>query len=368
MVRIFDLQYSEEFKRRFREGCETIWQDGHLTQHRFVREFEAGFARWLGVSQAVAVCNGTAALEVAIRALNLSGRILVPTNTFIASALAVLRAGCKPLIVDTDDWGQLSLSQIETVADRHSDLVAVMIVPIGGLLPRDTEGILRYCAQKNLRLIEDAAHGHGSKWRGRPVGTLGDAAGFSFHQTKIMTTGEGGMVTARGIDTLERATRLRMHGRSSSHPLLHDDMGYNFKMSEFCGLLGCLELERAEERMARRRWIHEVYHRELAGVQGLQVLSASEGSEAGYYKQIMISEQPRERILRAFEDAEISMTNGVYYHPLHRQPVLRDWISEDRRYHKADAFADKHFCPPCYPELTESSIGNIVDTLKRVHQ
>ncbi len=367
MVRIFDLQYTEEFAADFTHGCAQIWRDGYLTNHRFVSEFERDFARSISAQTAVAVTNGSAALEIALRALELSGSVILPTNTFVATAQAVLRAGLTPLVVDTDDEGQLSLESVKAALAECDNASAVIVVSLGGLVPRGMGDLLGLCESKGIKLIEDAAHGHGSSWHGRAIGTLGDASAFSFHQTKTMTTGEGGMVIAKNQAVIERAKRLRCHGHSAADSRIYDSMGFNYKMSEFCGLLGVLELKRSVERILRRREIHAQYLNELKGVEGLNVLSAAPGTESGYYKQIMISEIPRQKIEDAFKVKGIQMTNGVYYFPLHRQPVMANHIDPAKKFVNSDYFADHHFCPPCYPEMTDDQVALICATLRKAH-
>jgi dTDP-4-amino-4,6-dideoxygalactose transaminase len=236
------------------------------------RAFEAEFAEWAGTRNAVALMNGTVALDVALRALGI-GRgddVVVTPRTFIASASCVVNAGATPLFADIGrDDGNISAETIQPILTERTR--AIIVVHLGGY-PADMDPIMDLARSRGIKVIEDCAQAHGARYKGRSVGSIGDIGVWSFCQDKIMTTGgEGGMVTTNDDDWSKAIWSFKDHGKSwdavyeRKHPpgfrWLHESFGTNWRMLEVQAVIGRIQLRRmdqwSEARNANARHIHE---------------------------------------------------------------------------------------------------------------
>src|SRR5580693_8302086 len=173
---------------------------GSLTLGPYTRQFEAAFAAAHGAQHAAATASGTAALDIALRVAGVQGReVIVPANTFFATAAAVAAAGATPVFADIDP-ATFALSPQTVTAALTPDTAAVVLVHIGGLISPDAAALRQLCVERGIALVEDAAHAHGSTYLGQPAGSFGIAAGFSFFPTKVVTSGEGGMILTGAAD------------------------------------------------------------------------------------------------------------------------------------------------------------------------
>ncbi|MGQ7791821.1 DegT/DnrJ/EryC1/StrS family aminotransferase [Faunimonas sp. B44] len=222
------------------------------------RRFEARFAKWAGTTHAVALANGTLALDVALKALGIGAgdEVIVAPRTFLASASTVVTAGAVPVFADVErDSQNISARTIEPVLTERTK--AIICVHLGGM-PCDMDPIMELAAKRGLKVVEDCAQAHGARYKGRPVGSIGDIGAWSFCQDKIMTTGgEGGMATTSDADLWARMWSYKDHGKSweavyeRRHPpgprLVHDSFGTNWRMLEMQAAIGLVQLDRMEE-------------------------------------------------------------------------------------------------------------------------
>ncbi len=360
-VRIFDLSFDEEFRKKFHQGVEQIFDEAFLTDHTFVKKFEQDFSKTFKSTYSLAVSHGTAAIELALRALSVRGKkVILPTNTFIATAVAVLNAGGIPCFLDIElDYFGLHPKELEN--HLGSDVAAVIVVHIGGHVSTHFEKIKKICDSYSIPIVEDAAHAHGALYQGKYAGTLGTFGAFSHFMTKIMTTGEGGTVTCQQPELFDLAFSIRRFGHDPQHSIHHVREGANFKMSEFQGLMGVLELERIKARIEQRRQLALRYQANLAGSAWLCVKDNHE-SVGSYYKQIVISPIARSTVQKKMLEKGIALTGGVFFLPLHRQQSLNSFFFH-RTFSNADHFADSHICPPCYPELKVADVDRVCECL-----
>jgi len=187
------IHFSEEDRKRVLKQVDGILESGQLTLGKYTREFEEEFAKYVGVKYAVAVNSGTSALEIPLRALDVQGfSVIVLTNTFFATPASVIHAGGKVIFADMTE--NLCLDPDSVKKKIQKDTKGIILVHIGGVVPPQIKEIQEICHEHNLFLIEDAAHAHDSTLNGRQAGTFVDAAAFSFYPTKVMTSGEGGMI------------------------------------------------------------------------------------------------------------------------------------------------------------------------------
>ena len=228
------------------------------------REFEQAFAEWTGAKHALAVANGTLALELAMHGLGIGAgdEVVIPPRTFMATASSVVAVGATPIFADVDLNSQ-ALSA-ETIAPMITNKTkAIIVVHLGGM-PADMDGIMALAAQHNLYVIEDCAQAHGAKYKDRSVGTIGHIGAWSFCQDKIMTTGgEGGMVTTNDQALWKKMWAYKDHGKSydavynKKHPpgfrWLHETFGSNYRMTELQAAIGLIQLQRMTAWTAKRQ-------------------------------------------------------------------------------------------------------------------
>jgi len=367
-IPIYKLEFEEEYIIEYKARCEEILKSGRpLSESFYVREFEQKFARMIGAKYAVATTSGTAALDLAIRALGIKGKIAIPSNTFFATALAALNNGCDIALVDCErETFSISPEHLYNVI-KTNDISAVIVVHIGGIISRYIEDIIDICKKSDIVIIEDAAHAHFSR-RGRfKAGTIGEIGCFSFFPTKVMTTGEGGIVVTNNVDLYNKIRSLKNLGRDiDNEKYCINRNGVNYKISEFTAVLGLLELSRVKKRIEKRNILVKRYIDNLCGT-GYTPVTQDNGY-CSYYKFITLVPNEREIIREQCEKNGISLTGEVYRIPLHRQPAFKNEAKASGRLHETDYVADNHICPPLYPELTLEEVDYICDVLKQAEK
>jgi dTDP-4-amino-4,6-dideoxygalactose transaminase len=291
------------------------WSDGEMT-----RRFEAAWGVW-NQTPALALSGWAGGALAALDYAGVAGgKVLCPSNTFMATPNAILRAGADVVFVDCnrDDFC-MSFADFEAKAERHRPRAAVL-VHIGGHLAFESERIARYCRDHGIFLLEDCAHAHGAVWDGRRPGTFGDAGVYSFYATKTVSTGEGGVLVSADADLLAHARAFRDYGKPD-----HAVAGLNFRMSEFTAALALVQTERMEEIVA---WKNDVA-REHLDPHHPRRMALPEGMVSGLYKYIV------------FEEIERS-TGKVYAEPCHRLMGTSDDLPN------TDWVAENHWCVPLY--------------------
>ncbi len=236
---------------------------------KFVNRFEEMFASFCGTNNAIATSNGTAALHLALLALGIGqgDEVIIPTLTFIATANAVAYTGAKPVFVDSEmETWNIDPALIENAITAKTK--AIIPVHLYGH-PANMGPLLRIAKKHGLAVLEDAAEAHGSAYKGKPVGSMGDIGTFSFYGNKIITTGEGGMVVTNRPDLADKIKLLRDHGMSSKHRYWHTVLGYNYRMTNLQAAIGVAQMEKVELILSKKRNIFQAYSGALKDVAGL---------------------------------------------------------------------------------------------------
>src|SRR2546430_2327951 len=270
-----------ELLRNYRD----ILESGRLTLGPYTQEFELAWSKWLGRRYSVAVNSGTSALEIILRCLNVAGRtVLIPTNTFFATPAAALHAGAKVRFVDVVK--HLMVDEVAVERALNSDIAALIVVHIGGYVHPEIRRLADMCSERGVPLVEDAAHAHGSSLGSNLAGTFSAASAFSFFPTKLMTTGEGGIIATddEGID--QKARTLRDQGKARENANFHVELGYNWRMSELNAALGISQLRRLDGFIEHRRRAAERYLTGLRGVNGVIPMPGIAGLHPNYYKYV----------------------------------------------------------------------------------
>ncbi len=235
------------------------------SEGKFVKEFEKKFSQYNSRKFGVAVSSGTAALEVAIKSLNLkkNSEVIIPSFSIIATALCVVKCGLKPILVDCSlsTWNMDPEKVLKKISKKTS---AIIITHIYGL-PVDLQKIMNVAKKKNIKIIEDAAEVIGLKYKNRMCGSFGDISTFSFYANKHITTGEGGMIVTNKKDIYEKCKSLRNLSFSKSYfdRYNHDDIGWNYRMTNMQAALGCGQLKSINKIIKRKREIGNLYYKNL---------------------------------------------------------------------------------------------------------
>ena len=287
----------------------------------YVERLEKEVADRMGIAHAVAVSNGTTALELALRALNLESgaEVIVPGFTFVAAANMVLSLGLTPLYADVepDTW---LLDPAEILRLSTARTKAVIPVHLYGNVA-DMDAIVAAASERGLEVVEDAAEAALSRHRGRCAGTIGRVGTFSFQATKTITTGEGGMVATADDALAVRCRTLRDHGMRKDKRYWHDVVGYNFRLTNLQAAIGCGQLQSLDRIMAERRAIHDGYKARLSGVTGIKLQHFDERVEPVVWVTVVQLDDPddldavrarRDRIMAGMAGDGIETRPGFY--------------------------------------------------------
>jgi perosamine synthetase len=352
-------------KRYLAECIDSGWIS---SEGPFVERFEREFAARVGRRHAVAVCNGSMALDAAVAALGLGpgDEVILPSFTIVSCASAIVRAGATPVVVDSDPetWNMRPDQVAARIGPRTR---AIMVVHLYGL-PCDMAPLLELAARHGLKLIEDAAEMHGQTWRGRPCGSFGDISTFSFYPNKHVTTGEGGMLVMDDDALAERCRRLRNLAFAPPRRFVHEELGWNLRMSNLQAALGCAQLERLDAFVERKRAMGARYTALLQGTPGLQLpLARNADAESVYwvYGLVLADAVPFD----ADEAMRRLAARGVgcrpFFWPMHEQPVFRRMgLFAGERLPVAERLGRRGFYVPSGLALTEAQIDTVAATVK----
>ncbi len=337
---------------------------GQLAQGSNVAEFERSFADFVGARHAVAVNSGGAALEILFRSQGVVGKeVVVPVNTFLATASAVWLAGGVPVLADIDP-GTMSPALEHIQACVTSRTVGVVLVHIGGVITPEIQRIANWCRESGLWLIEDCAHAHGSRLEGLHAGNFGIAGAFSFFATKVMTSGEGGMIVTNDATLAGLARVMRDYGKPDPWTSYHVSMGANWRMNELEAAVGVVQLKRLNEFLRHRKHVAELYAELL---EGSAVKLLTPAGDCSFYKVVaMLPPGCDKKVVRAFMKKEgVSLAGGVYDVPLHMQPVFEQKVESvrGRSFPGADEFCERHLCLPVFYGMTDDEVRSVVKSL-----
>jgi perosamine synthetase len=358
------LVFSDEDRARILGLVDASLRSGSLTLGDNGEAFEEAFAKLHQVPHAVATSSGTSALEIVFRALDLAGReVVVPANTFFASAAAVIHAGGRPRLADVSPT-TLCLSAASVDAALTPATAAVVLVHIGGLITPEIDAIRRLCDDRGVVLVEDAAHAHGSTWQGRPAGTFGHAAAFSFYPTKVIASGEGGMIVTSDDRLAADARIFRDQGKAGFLGGSHVKLGYAWRMSELHAAVGRVHLDRLEEFIGVRRRVAARYDAALSAAAGLSLTVEPEGVRGNYYKYPVLLDAgiDRARFKAAMrDDFDVVCSGEVYATPLHHEPVFAaiDTAPGPDALAGAEDVCARHVCLPVHSDMTDAEADQV---------
>jgi perosamine synthetase len=319
-------------ERKYLNECiETGWIS---SEGPFVKKLEVGFSKLMGCAHGIAVCNGSVAIEVALAALRIGpgDEVILPSFTIISCAAAIVRAGAVPVVVDCerDTWNIDPALIARKITSRTK---AIMVVHIYGL-PVDMDPVIELAHRHNLFIIEDAAEQHGQTYKGQPIGSLGDIATVSFYPNKQITAGEGGMVLTNDKALADRCRDLRNLCFDRERRFIHEELGWNFRMSNVQAAIGVAQLERIDQIVAKKRQIGHWYQQRLRGHPRLQLpLERTEYAENIYwvFGVVLDDELPFDAADAMTRLAARGVDSRHFFWPIHEQPVFRKkgWFTNE---------------------------------------
>lgn len=345
-------------------------ESGWLTHGPYNQQFEQAFARRAGVPEAVSVNSCTSALELALQILEITGEVIVPAMTFVATANAVVTTGGRPVCCDVDGPTRNVTARTIDVA-LTPQTQAVIVVHFAGQACRMDE-IAALCQRRRLALIEDCAEALGAAWRGRPVGSFGLGC-FSFFPTKNITTGEGGMLTCLTPEQAQRARALAAHGivsstlgrTGSATPWVRaaEYAGHNYRLANPLAALGCRQLERLDELNGRRAALARRYHTALGPLAPAVRTPAVIDGATHVYQMYTIEVDPARRNAIIGQLRDRGVEASVHFDPpVHQHPVYRR--SPPVSLPEAERLARSLITLPLYPDMTEDDQSWVIDSLK----
>lgn len=353
-------------KKYLIECIETGWIS---SEGPFVEKFEQHMASRIGRRHCVAVTNGSCALDLAVASLQIGpgDEVIVPTFTIISCVQAVARAGATPVLVDCDvqTWNMKTSDVAARITSRTR---AIMVVHIYGLTV-DMDPILELAAKHNLAVIEDAAEVAGQTYKQRACGSFGDISTFSFYANKHVTCGEGGMIATDDVAIAERCRMGRNLGFGRKR-FVHDQLGWNMRMTNLQAAVGLAQLERLDATIARKRRMGARYRQFLTGVPGLQLPPDETPFNQNHYWVygiVLGDEVPCDAAEAMRRLGENKIGTRPFFWPMHEQPVFRrSGMFEGEAHPNSELIARRGFYLPSGAAVTDAQIDRVAETLKRV--
>lgn len=363
-----------------RSGKVNYWTGPHG------RTFEKEFADYFGSKHAIALGNGTLALELALRALDIGpgDEVIVPSRTFIATASAVIMMGAKPIVADIDRNSQnITVDTIQQVMTPKTK--AIIVVHLGGW-PCDMDSIMAFAKQHHLKVIEDCAQAIGAKWNGKYIGTFGDIGAFSFCQDKIITTGgEGGMVTTNSDALWEKMWSYKDHGKdyqktiSNAHPpgfrWLHTDFGSNYRMTEMQAVIGRIQLTKLEDWIKTRTANAHFLMEQLKNVKGLSFPTLNSHIKHAFYRcyafvdlDALNQGWTRDKLMHEINQKGIPCTVGSCSEIYLEEAFKKRGLTPTNRHTNAKWLSETSLAFLVHPTLTQKDLLEVAKGVESVMQ
>jgi perosamine synthetase len=345
------------------QALETNWIS---SAGSFIHEFEAKFAEACGACYGIACANGTVAMHLALATLGLEpgDEVILPTFTMIATINAVAYCGATPVLVDSElDYWQMDVEQVAAKITPRTK--AIIPVHIYGH-PVDMDPLMELAREHGISVIEDAAESHGAEYKGRPTGSLGDAAGFSFYGNKIITTGEGGMITTNNREIAKLAWNLRDHAFSTERHFWHKFVGFNYRMTNLQAAVGLGQVEQMGTFVEARRRNAANYSARLAQIPGITTPPEAQWAKNVYWMYGILVDREAYGMNRD-ELRHVLAENGIetrtFFIPMHCQPVYWNTF-KGQRYPIAEQLCRDGFYLPSASSLTMEEIEYVTQVIR----
>jgi perosamine synthetase len=332
----------------------------------YITQFENSFAKYVNREYGIAVSNGSAALDIAVKALGIckGDEVIMPTFTIISPAQSIVTAGAKPVLVDSslETWN-MKVEDIESKITNRTK--AILVVHIYGL-PVEMDPIIHICKKYNLFLIEDAAEMHGQTYNGRPCGSFGDISIFSFYPNKHITTGEGGMIVCNNEEIANKCKKLRnLAFEPNGRRFVHNEIGWNYRMTNLQAALGLAQLEKIDEHINKKRQIGNLYNLGLKNLEGFSLpLKKTSYAENIYWVYGLVAENEKKLSEVVNKLTVENIGTRPFFWCMHEQPVFKKMgLFLGEKYPNAEKLARCGFYLPSGLGLLEKEIEYIIKKL-----
>jgi perosamine synthetase len=353
-------------KKYVNEALDTNWIS---SRGKFVDQFERRFADFCGVKYAVTVSNGTNAIHLGLKALDIQSgdEVIIPDFTMICSALPICYLGARPVFVDSEpETWNIDPARIEEKITEKTR--AIMVVHIYGH-PCDMKPIWKIAEKYGLKIIEDAAEAHGAEYFSKKSGDLGDIAAFSFFSNKVITTGEGGMIVTNDEELYNRSRYYKdlCFPLTGERTYYHEDIGYQYRLSNIQAAIGVAQVEKINDYIERRREINSLYQEYLKDIDGITFQPEKNSNKNIYWVNAAIID---EKVLGVNRDAlmkklaEVGIQTRKFFWPMHKQPALRKYGCDDSEtYPVANWLSENGFYFPSSTGLKQKQIEYICENV-----
>ncbi len=334
-----------------------VLDSGMIACGSVVSEFEKEFAAYLGIEHCVAATSGTTALEIGLRALGIGkGDVVVTTPfSFIASTNSIIYTGATPVFAEIDEKTFLiDPAAIERTLAKHPEAKALLIVHLFGQCC-DMDAITEIAAKHRLLLIEDCAQAHGAEWNGRKAGTFGDIGCFSFYPTKNMTTSEGGAVVTRDPETARKCRLLINHGMEVRY--YHDEIGYNYRMTNICGAIGRCQLRKLDGFNKIRREHAAYLDAHISNPLVTVPFEADKAKHVYHQYTVKVPAGQRDAFLKHLQDNGVGF--GVFYPLSIPEQKCYAGMGFKTDWPVTDAVKQQVVSLPVHPGLTEADLAEV---------
>ncbi len=352
-------------KRYVADAMETGWISSAGPR---IHEFETAFAAYIGVKHAVFVTSGTAALHLALLALDIGpgDEVIVPDFTMIASAFAVMYTGATPVFVDvSEDTYNINSDLIEAKITKRTK--AIMPVHIYGH-SCDMDPILAIARRHGIAVVEDAAEVHGATYKGKRCGAIGTISAFSFYGNKIVTTGEGGMVCTDDDATAKRVRSLADLAHSTKKRFVHEELGYNYRPTNLQAAVGLGQLQEIESFLERKRSMARLYEEKLHDIKGLRLPVTKPYAENVYWMYAVLLEDSfgikRDAFCAKLKDMGVDTRD--FFYPCHSQPAILKKFPQQGPFPVTESIAERGLYLPSGLSITDEQILYVCECVKKV--
>ena len=365
-IKMADPHFDSKDRERIHREVDNIL-DSALSMGPNVVAFQKEFAERMNVRHAIAMNSCTSTLEAALLAHQIKGKeVIVPSQTFVATGMAVHLSGGTPVFAEiSPETMCLDIDDVKSKITHNT--AGIVIVHMTGIITPNIMKFKNFCEEHNLFLIEDAAHSPGAILNDKYAGTIGDVGCFSFFPSKVMTSGEGGMLVTNDDAMARFAKSYQNRGRDMSSKVeIYTMPGRNVRMTEMSALLGRIQLEKLDDFLKKRRALAAVYQRELFGVDGIDVLIPKDLKSSSFWKVPIILNSEIDRSVLT----QHMLSNGItvdwaYNPPLHLQPVFMDlYQTFQGQLPITESCLARHICLPCHPRMEEKDAFYVAQVLK----
>jgi len=337
------------------DAVESTWVSSN---GEYITRFESQVAQQIGVNHGVTTSNGTTSLHLALVASGIGpgDEVIVPSLTFVATANVVRYCGATPVFTDVaaSSWCIDATAVAQALSPRTKAIIAVHL--FGNVA--DIESIRKFVADKDVAIIEDTAEAHGASLNGQIAGSLGDISCLSFYGNKIITTGEGGMLLTDSDDLNQRARKLRDHGMDSTRHYWHDEVGFNYRLTNVQAAIGVAQMEHFDEIAAKRRHVFAQYRERLTSVEQITLQPIPSGTvQAPWFFTLLLNDIDREPVRAQMRERGID--TRPFFTPMHQLPIYQT----DQHLPVSEDVAARGMYLPTFAQITESQIDRVCAAL-----